>query len=128
MYHLKCLQCKYSRKEDTAVAVSSYRQPVVRQIYFYQMADILDLWRSSTLPRFSPDLLAADLATLQDDAFLLHTNDEYGVCLLSDGDGKFRFGKARVPEMARILDRRTVKPLRLNVGQKLFDCIHVVFF
>lgn len=104
------------------------KPPIVRQIHFYQMEDIHDLWHGSSTPRFSPALLACDLKTLAGDTRYYPVTDEFDLCLLSDGDDAFQFGKARKTDMARVEVNGRVKPLTLGLGEKLFDCIHLVFF
>lgn len=106
---------------------SSSRQPIIRQIYFYQMMDVRDLWRNDSVPRFSPSLLATDLERLKGESQFHYINDEYDLCLLSDGNNAFRFGKARKTDMARVVVDGKVKPLTLGAGEKLFDAIHIVF-
>lgn len=111
------------------MAASRKYGPIVRQIYFYQMADIYDLWHNaSTMPKFSPALLAADLMALPGDKQYLEVNDDYDLCLLADGNDSFQFGKARKTEMASVVANGRVKPLTLAHGEKLFDRIHIVFF
>lgn len=107
------------------MATYTRSQPIIRQIYFYQVRDILELWQK---PKFSPTLLEADLKVLQGEARYFHANDEYDLCLLSEGNGAFQFGKARKTDMAKIVVNDRVKPLTLRHGEKLFDCIHLVFF
>lgn len=111
------------------MAVSPGRKPPIeRQVYFYQIADIHDLWHNSTLPKFSPSLLAHDLAALAGDVLYHRMTDEYDLCLLSDGGSAFRFGRARHTDMSRVVVNGRVKPLTLGLGERLFDCIHLVFF
>lgn len=103
--------------------------PITRQIYFYQMEDIQDLWHNaSTMPRFDPALLANDVKALQGNKRYHYVNDEYDLCLIDDGNDAFKFGKARKTDMARVEVNGTVMPLTLGHGEKLFDCIHIVFF
>jgi hypothetical protein len=116
-------------KEKAAMAARPSLAPITRQIYFYQMEGIQDLWHNaSTTPRFDPALLARDLKALQGNNRYFHVNDEYDLCLLCDGDDSFQFGKARRTDTARVEKNGTVKPLTLAQGEKLFDCIHIVFF
>lgn len=107
------------------MATRTQSQPILRQIYFYRMSDILELWQK---PQFTPALLEQDLLALPDEARYYPVNDEYDLCLLSEGQGAFQFGKARKTDMARVVANGRVKQLRLPRGEKLFDCIHVLFF
>src|SRR5579859_309670 len=103
-------------------------QPITRQIYFYQMSDISDLWHGESMPNFNPSLLALDLANLNDSARYVSVNEEYELYLIYDSDDCFRFGKARTADMATVEADGLVRPLVLEHGKKLFDRIHMVFF